>query len=251
MENKAGRLQEMSERHPLEKKITAGKTEEILQERRNTADEIAGLRAELSNYPMPDEGTRELRAELARMETQIQQLREQITMKRTEISQERLQIENRIKALESVLWDSSDARIDEGIAFFQAEHEKLLRQTVSVTKGTNYPAVVAAMSYCRQSIAELMAMKFQVEPDFEKIENLKRFLPPMDEPAAFAGTTFIPESKGSSPGPQMSFTEDYPVYSFRKDDYPAYPLREDDYLASQLKKVNEKFKKWKLKTFQK
>ncbi len=245
MENKTGKLQEPMESHPQGQPIRVEKAPETPQQRENAAVEIARLRAELSSHPTPDEGTQELEAELVRLETAVEQLREEISAKRMDISQKRVQIESRIKALESRLWEGSDTRIDEGIAFFQAEHEKLLRTTVNAAKGTNYPAIVASMSYCRQCIAELMAMKFEAEPDFIKIENLKRCLPTVDEFGEFEGTSFIPKTQDAPSEQRSRSTADYPSYQFRKDGDSNYLHRENDYFTDSLKKVGEIFKKWK------
>lgn len=142
--------------------------------------------------------------------------------------------------LNAELHATADPRIDEGIEFFRARHEAILKtsinagtrlegknlvhETQDLLSYSNYPSITQAAKYCRDCVELLEAMKLSPEFDPDALEVLKENIPNTETLTEWHGEKVLEGSRGPS---------------------PLAGLMGDGELKWRLEKLGEKIEKWK------
>ena len=184
--------------HPLIEQILAEKAAETLIMRTRAANEIEILSRER------DEIITLLQADLAKKETKYNKLKAAFNTATHEYQAARAEVwskghsfDSRIDKQKTILLDSCDERITEGIEFFNKKldylrspgrishvsvgaEKDIFRWTKNVKEESNRGSVLAALNYCRHAIEQLQEMKLSPSLDIESLERLKVGIPPID-----------------------------------------------------------------------
>ena len=226
--------------HPMMKAILAEEAAAILAKRTDAAGKIEVLKKGR------DEVILRLRADIDAKEGKYEEaeaaldaaLGELQTAKHA-LSSENHNFDTEIRNQETVLYETADPRIDEGIQFFRDKLDELRKpgrissrgmkvernlftDTKTVTVESNADAVYEAIFYCQNSIKLLEALKLWPEFHIEGIQELKDELPSIEVYQEVSGKKPLPGSKGIN---------------------PRHLLKSDSQLAWEMDKLNEKFKK--------
>jgi hypothetical protein len=236
---KAEKLLETIENHPLAKKIRAEEAAETLAKRTAAADRIEALRREAESHGAIQAEIDGMVERLASMDRERSEFLGAINGKRQFLMQERGGIEAGIRHEEQIFYGCYDPAIDEGIEFFRAKldylrspgrissnslkgERNLFEDTVTVTAESNEGAVLAALAYCQAAIRELERMKLSPSLDVQIIEEMKKGIPDIG---------IYTESTGEKPLPGL------------KGVNPLHLLPSDSEMGWKIGKLNEKFKK--------
>lgn len=188
-----------AEDSPIMKTLRAEKAAEVLVERQEAKGKIAALRNEESRtIPGLQSALDAAEAEYLAAKKAQERLVEGCREATLALRSERLMFDSEIRAAEAWLIETAPAEIDEAINFFagkltwlrapgrivrvgRATERNLFTWTRTVKDENNEAAVLAAIRYCRDAVAELERMKLSPALEAEKIGVLKAGMPQIDE----------------------------------------------------------------------
>jgi hypothetical protein len=194
-EEKLSVLLKEAEDSPIMKQLRAEKAAAILATRTEAAGKIEVLKKE------QDEAIPRLRADRDAKEAKYKEAKAaletagcEFSTVRVALSSENQFFDNAISQQETILFKSADPMIDEAITFFR---EKLdwLRDSSRISQNargsesniftekkmvkveSNLDAILSALRYCQEAVAELERMKLTPALDLQKIEGMKKGIP--------------------------------------------------------------------------
>ena len=199
------------EKHPLSMKMREDMAEAELAKRKDAAAKIEALEKER------DEVIPKLRAALDEKGTKLKELQAALNNTAAELSTAKYALsteshgfEMAIKNCQNILIESASPLIDAAITFFDEKltwlrkpgrisrraagsEKNVLTWKKKTRQESNAPAVKAALNYCQAAIKELEKMKLSASPDLQKIEDLKKGIPPIDVFTEYQGEKTLPE----------------------------------------------------------
>jgi hypothetical protein len=232
----AEKLQELlskADSHPFIKKMIEEEANGILAKRTEACAKLADYRLDLEAHRGINKDIDELRLKITEIDKQKEELLLEVNKKRAFLMTEKLGTESDIRQQEELLRTTYDTRIDEAIIFFRDKldflrspgritHDKrgvernIFTDTQTVKGSSNYEAIITAINYCRACIQTLEEMKMLPACDMEKIEKMKKGIPPIDIYTEYSGEKPIPD------------TIIYPRNTLPSDGYMDYALRKLD-----------------------
>ncbi len=190
-------LVELFKETPAYKELVEKKRQELLNQRKAWIEERDALEKKKSevwqsyNKPLED-----ARAEVARLEKELEQARIKASNLWREQSRETDKINRKINALNAELVETADKTINEAIEFFKNTGERIRMldihtqtrlQDVNIIPDagekvysifSNSESINDAVTYCHAAVEELERLKYQAaEVSLEAIENLKKNIP--------------------------------------------------------------------------
>jgi len=216
-------LPEWMEKHPLTQKIKADHEEARIKGREEIVREIEALQEERRAIPCTDDAVEGIREAIKKKEKEIEALRVEAGKRAAEAYRRRLDVENRIDRLQGDLLESVDPILNEEVKYYQAVYDKLrdprkiktqkykggrnlFTETEQIITATNADAIAEALKYCMAAMEEIGKMKFQAEPDTERLKALRENIPNAEELRETIGTRTLPGLK--TPDPFARFRSD-------------------------------------------
>ncbi len=181
--------------HPLTRQILAEKAAETIGRRTGIAAKISELRTELKVASGPDQALIDMQAEIDRLEHKRAAVWKKFTAAYATRRGKIQGLQAQIAAAEADLLADYDPQIDEAIEFFRGHLDKLrmpstirsvehkrtpkspLNNKQEIYRSSNVPSVLEAVTYCRDALAELEAMKLLPAVDAGRIETLMESVP--------------------------------------------------------------------------
>jgi len=211
------------EKHPLTQKIKADHEEARIKGREEIVREIEGLQAERRAIPCTDDAVEGIREAIRRKEKEIQDLKAEAGKRTAESYRRRLEIETKVDRLQGKLLESVDPKLVEEIEYFQGIYDKLrdprkiktqkykggrnlFTETEQIITATNAEAIAEGLKYCMAAMEEIGKMKFQAEPDTERLQALRQNIPNHEELKEIIGTRALQGLK--TPDPFSRFRSD-------------------------------------------
>jgi hypothetical protein len=215
---RAEKLPEKIESHPLTAKVREDEAAVILAKRQEAAARLEALREDEAIIPKLRAAVDEVKAEVKAHDEARKAIEKRLTLATLTLSQERHRIETEARAATTELLSSYDPTIDAAIQFFRDKLDDLrrpgrisyikmgaVRNVVTWTKTAkqenNEAAVLTALRYCQGAIADLERMRLEPALDAAKLEQLKAGIPPTD----IFTETEIEANLPSAVGPQPDF----------------------------------------------
>lgn len=182
---------------PAYKELVEKKRQELLNQRKAWIEERDALKEKgKKTYLSYEQPLKDARAEVARLEKELEQARIKAGNLWREQSRETDKINRKINALNAELVETADKAIDEAIEFFKETGERIRRldphtqtrlQDVNIIPDagektyavfSNSESIKAAVIYCQAAVEELEGLKLcAAEVSLEAIENLKKNIP--------------------------------------------------------------------------
>ena len=191
-----GSILETMKDQPFYKQAEAKKKQEILDKRIRAVAELERVNADGLKIIERIQSDLEIaKTELSETEAMLKTRSESVARLSYELFQEKTRMENEKGKQKTILLDNYDPKIDEAIQYFQDLFYSLQNPKHFQKYGTegkfsilhlkrlpgevesNHAVIKRTLEYCRESMQELEAMKLLPEPDFERIEALKKGVP--------------------------------------------------------------------------
>lgn len=230
------KLRKTVEASPLTKQALEAEAAETLAKRRAAAARLADIEADqAARIPALIEDLAGKEAEQREHEARGRIINAAAAAARQALSRARLDYDGAKRQAEAELRNTYDERIDEAEKFFNDRLEWLrtpgrtsrtghksefnvFRMAYKTRQESNHAAVLAALKYCQDALAELEKMKLEPNLDPAKIEVLKAGIPQID---------IYEEVTGEKPAPRVNLD-------------PSVSLPSDDQLDWSFKKLMDR-----------
>ncbi|HZL98293.1 MAG TPA: hypothetical protein VFB91_06270 [Terriglobales bacterium] len=192
---KMAALLKEAEDSPIVKTLRAEKAAAILATRKEAAGKIEAAKKEREEVIPELLADRDAKEEnFKRAKAALETAGGEYQTARVAVSSRSQSFDSVISRQEAILFETADPLIDAALTFFREKldwlrtpgrisidrrgaESNIFTEKITTTVESNRPAILSALRYCQEAVAELERMKLAAALDLQKIEGMKKGIP--------------------------------------------------------------------------